>query len=154
MLLPDPHRSLIGTWLSFPHNPNIGTSASSERPVTEKLHWTGSTGVREKRLAATSINEGCCSHCTIMSQLPPWWAPRKLRLETRCTPSSSESLQALVLPRGLPTEETQSEKAQDAGPRELRCTSKEWFQWAQTLASFCTQESAKSLSWSSLDFFN
>ena len=32
-------------------------------------------------------------------------------------------------------EETQDEKAQDTGPRQLRCTAKEWFQSVQTLAS-------------------
>ena len=38
----------------------------------------------------------------------------------------------------LPTvspEETQGVKIQDTGPRWLRCISKEWVQWAQTLAS-------------------
>ena len=29
------------------------------------------------------------------------------------------------------------------GPRELRCISKEWFQWAQTLAFYYTEKSAK-----------
>ena len=35
-------------------------------------------------------------------------------------------------------EETQDVKAQDTGPRQMRCISKEWFQWAWTLASSYT----------------
>ena len=43
-------------------------------------------------LPAISLNKGCCSHQAITLQ-PPWsWALRKLRIETRCLPSSSTSL--------------------------------------------------------------
>ena len=36
--------------------------------------------------------------------------------------------------------ETQNVKTQDTGPRQLRCISKEWFQWAYTFASSHTQK--------------
>ena len=43
------------------------------------------------------------------------------------------------------SEGTQNKKAQDTSPRWLRCMSKEWFQWAQTLASSHTYNSTKFL---------
>ena len=48
----------------------------------------------------------------------------------------------------LPTvspQETQDGKTQDSGPRKLRYRSKEWFQWAWTLAPFQTKKSTEFL---------
>ena len=51
-------------------------------------------------------------------------------------------------------EETQDVKIQATSPRLLRCTSKEWFQWTQTLASSHIEESAKLLNLTHLVLFN
>ena len=78
-------------------------------------------------LPAISVNIGCCSHHVITLQLPQMWPLRELRIETGCPPSSHQPLQP---PPTVHPEETQDGKTQDSGPRELRCISKEWFQWA------------------------
>ena len=51
-------------------------------------------------------------------------------------PSASElPLQTAATPYGEQGAQDANIKPKDAGPRELRCTRKEWFQQAQTVAS-------------------
>lgn len=67
---------------------------------------------------------------------------RDLRMEAGC-PSSAVT--CCSCPDGAPGE-IQDQKAQDAGPRELTCTSKGWFQWAQVPASLICSKALNSLS--------
>ena len=47
-------------------------------------------------------------------------------------------------------EDTRDVNTGEPGPRELKCTSKGWFQWAQTLAASHTQKSTSFLTWTDL----
>ena len=79
---------------------------------------TGSTDLRpqcgQRMPPATRMNKGCCSY---QPQRPP----------------------PTVQLKGFRTQENRILP----GPRQLRCVSKEWFQWAQTLVSSHTQKSAE-----------
>ena len=67
-------------------------------------------------------------HQGITLQPPQWWALNKLAVEAGY-PSSSPHLPQRCTLRRLRM------RKQDTGPRQLRCTSKGWGQWTQTLAS-------------------
>ena len=100
--------------------------------------------VRNKIELAISVKKRC--HHRQRLQPPPrvsWWALRELRKETKNT-CHLAAIISQPLPKVSP-EETQDAKTQDTGSRQLRCTSKEWFQWAQTFASSHMEKSAKFL---------
>ena len=79
-----------------------------------ELTWWGLTPtIDEQMLPAISVSKGCCSHQTITLQPPLRWAPRALRMETECWPSSSQLLQ---LPLTVQPEETQDEKHRILAP--------------------------------------
>ena len=82
-------------------------------------------------------------------QSPLEWALRKLRMERRCPPAVS-SLQCTL---AVHLEEAQDEKAEEPGPRLLRCMSKEWVTRMGQSPSY-TQKSTKSLNLRYLVFFN
>ena len=61
-----------------------------------------------------------------------------------CPPSSSQPLQP---PPVVHSEGTQDGKVPDTSPRQLRCRSKEWFQWAQTSHLPIHRKMLNSLTW-------
>ena len=91
---------------------------------------------------AISVNKGCHSRQRLQPSNVSQWALRKLRAEKNTRHLAAVRLQPLP---AVSAEETQGVKTQDTGPRWLRCISKEWFQWAQTLASSPAQKSTKCL---------
>ena len=99
---------------------------------------------------AISRNKGCHSHQRLQPSKVSRWALRKLRAEKNTCHPAAIRLQPLP---AMSPEETRDVKTQDTGPRELRCISKEWFQWAQTLASSQTKKSTKFLTLRDLVFF-
>ena len=56
------------------------------------LSLLSDNSVNESMLPVISVNKGCFSHQAITLPWPPWWAIRKLRIETGCLPSSNQSL--------------------------------------------------------------
>ena len=95
-------------WLGMQWGQDTGWYVSEMKvgPVL-LVSWT-------KMLPAISVNKGCHSHQATTLQ-PLWqWALRELRIETGCPPSSGQLLQPPLM---VHPEETQDEKAQDAGPR-------------------------------------
>ena len=56
------------------------------------LYLVSHNSVNEGMLPVISVNKGCFSHQAITLSWPPWWAWRKLRIETGCLPSASQSL--------------------------------------------------------------
>lgn len=50
-------------------------------------------------------------------------------------------------PPTVPPEGTQDGKKQDTGPRELKCTSEEWFQWARDLQLATHKKALNSFTW-------
>ena len=79
--------------------------------------------IRKQRMLQPS------SHHFIATLTKPW-ALRELQMETGCC---HQTLNHCSHPPMVHPEETQDEKAQDTGPRQLRCISKGWFQWARLL---------------------
>ena len=89
----------------------------------------------------------------ILNASPPnesFWVPRAPRKENNIHYLAPIRLQP------LPTVSTENSgvKTQDTGPRQWRCTWKEWLQWAQALASSHTQKSAKFFNLGYLVFSN
>ena len=80
---------------------------------------------------AISVNKGCHSHQLLQPSNVSQWALRELRAEKNTCHLAANRLQPLPM---VNPEETQDLKTQDTSARWLRCISKEWFQWAQTLA--------------------
>ena len=82
-----------------------------------------------KRITSAPVSKGCCSHRALSLQPPGRRALRELSTKTNGLPSAkpTEPSAAAASPK-VPPEETQGQKAQDAGPRQPRCTSKEGFQ--------------------------
>ena len=87
--------------------------------------WNVARRIRKQRMWEPSAIEAT-----------PRGALRELRMETQeeCRPVMSHWINHQPPPTGRPVE-AQDEKARDLGPRQLRCRSKDWLQWAQTLAS-------------------
>lgn len=87
---------------------------------------------------AISVNKECWGHQAISHySCPWWWVLREHKTQKNRLPSATTGT-----PSGVP-EGIQDGKEQDTGPRPLKCISKEWFQWAQTLVSSHTQKNAK-----------
>ena len=86
--------------------------------------------VGEKYNASCHISkQGCSSHQPSSVSL---YALRELRKENICYLAANNYSLSQCDSWG---KEAQDVKTQDTGPKELRCISKEWLQWAQTLAS-------------------
>ena len=106
-----------GCWLSLSPSPWTGNN------TTATIYWASRDAsmvftCQWKDVAATSVNKRRYSH------------PKGAEDGMGCPAIKHGSYHPAVCPEG-----PQDEKAQDTGPRELRCTLKGWFQWAQTLAS-------------------
>ena len=91
---------------------HMNGAGANIQSITEIMLWM-------KNVAAISVQKRCCSRQAITLRPPQRWALRELRIETGCPPSSHQPLQP---PPDLYPEGTQDEKAQDTGPRWLRCT--------------------------------
>ena len=74
--------------------------------------------VNEKILPAISVNKECCSHQAFTLQPPGWMVSPEGTQDGRGRPPPNH--QTLQPPPMVHPEETQDEKAQDTGPRELR----------------------------------
>ena len=82
---------------------------------------------------AILVNKGWCHrHRWLQPSNVSQWALREPRAEKNTSHLAAKRQQPLPT---VSPEETQDVKTQDTGPRWLRCISKEWFQWAQTLPS-------------------
>ena len=88
-----------------------------------------------KNVTATSVNNGCCNHHII--GISGWKQKR---------PAIYQSTAAATLQMVHP-DETQDERTQATGPRDLSWTSKEWFQWAQTLHLSIQRKALIPLTW-------
>jgi len=99
--------------------------------------------MRNKILLGLSINKGCHSHQGLQPPAggagEPWG---ELRKET-CHFSSH---QTAATPKVSP-KEIQDVKTLVTSPRYLRCISKEWFRWAQTLHLPIQRKVLNSLTW-------
>ena len=115
--------------------------------------WLEEKGKRIKELK--SVNEKCCLPYQLTkdaASVKPsatsaptgepwgnsgWW-------QMGCLLPSPQPLQP---PPRVQPEGTQNGKEQDTGLRELRCISKEWFQWAQILHLPIHRKALHSLTW-------
>ena len=122
--------------------------ASSEGPKQWCWHRMCYKGLRNGIFPVISGNKRCHRHQRLYPQL--------VSPEGTQEGKNTCYLAAIRL-QPLPTvnpEKGQDVKAEDTGPRQLRCISKEWFQWAQTLASSLTRKSAKFLEISGFPLIN
>ena len=135
---------------------------SLPRNLGKNVFSQGKTHPQDLALLSEGINEkknvGC--HISKQRMLQPsslyshsgQWALRGLRMETNGLPIAKPSAPAAT-PSGAPWGGSGWEST-GYGPRSLRCPSKGWFQWAQTLVSSRTQKSAEFLNSRCLVFFN
>ena len=105
-------------------------------------------------LLAISANKGCHGH----QASSPYHRPPHPHSESEGTQDGDKQAACCHAPSHCrsPTvspEGTQDGREQDTGPRQLRCISKEWLPWAQTLASSQIEKSTKFIDLLSWFFF-
>ena len=97
--------------------------------------------LRNGLFPAISVNKGC--HQWLQPSNMSWWTQRKLRKENTC---HLEAVRLKPQPMVSP-EETQDVTRQGTSPRQLRCISREWFQWARLLHHPTYRKALNSLTW-------
>ena len=109
-------------------------------------------GVREWEMDYCHISkQGYHSHQQLQPSSEPVSPQGNQEEENIC---SLAAVRLQTLPKVSPEERKLRVWKQEAGPRQVRCKWKEWFQWAPTLASSHTQKSTKFPDWGYMVFFN
>ena len=120
-------------------------SRKTELGSLERLKMTSSLSMKQCRLPYHLAKDAAAIK-------PPHYSCSDQTQETDRMPAVQQEAAALTSVSVLGGDSRWGRK--DTGHTELRCTSKEWFQWAQTLASFQGLRRTEFLSLRYLVFFN
>ena len=90
------------------------------------------------------MNQNTACHISKQRTLQP--SSHHITATPKVNPGGAQDINKMPF-RTVHLEETWDKKAQDTGPKYLRCISKEWFQWAQTLYLLIHRKALNSLTW-------